>query len=97
TLHLGKFRLDKIGVVSAASRHPEHRLNVRSVLIDLDASGAGIIFRKNESDDRSRDGDQEEDRDNYGFPDPDDAPIVQEMQCCFLNRLIFNWFHISKK
>ena len=84
-------------VIAATATRADHRSDIRARLVDLNARRAGIIFRKDERDDRSRDGDQEENRDDDGFPDPDDTPVIQEVQCRFLCRLCFNWFHISKK
>src|SRR5258707_70854 len=46
---------------------------------------------------RGADRDEQEDRQDAGFANADNAPVIQEMEFCLRRRGYFKWIHRSKK
>ncbi len=81
--------MDEVGVIAGHGRAVGHAGDIRDIALDLDASGAGKGFGKDESHQRGGDDDEQKDSQDDGLADADDAPIIQEVQFGFLWRGYF--------
>ena len=96
-LHDFKFGLDEIGIITRGGSLTAHAADVRDgVRLDFNPRRAGIRRRQNERDRRGDDGGNQKNRDDDRLANPDDAPIIQEVQLGFRLRLIFLQIHMSK-
>ena len=54
--------------------------DVRGILFDGDPDGAGVIFGEPKRDKSGGDDDEEKDRQDHEFADPDDPPVIEEVK-----------------
>jgi len=77
---------------------PLQSADVGDIALDLDSHRAAKGLGENESDKGSRDNHEQEDREDNGFADADDTPIIQEVELGFLLGLSFDRIHkVNKK
>ena len=91
-LRLNDFELslDKIGIIAARVLPPFcDANNIRLVPLDFYSGSAGKALGQNESHQRSGDNNEQKHRQNDGFADANNTPIIQEMQFRFLGRRYF--------